>query len=110
MMPSAVVLAVVVLWGATAMPLTAQSTAGQAPAASSQPAFDVASVKPNKSGNQPTSNFPLGPGDVFNPNGGYFAATNLPLVTYLFFAYKIMGNQSKFCAAAIAGLGYDRPV
>jgi uncharacterized protein (TIGR03435 family) len=96
MRASAMVPAVVVLLGATAMPLTAQSAAGQAPAAGNQPAFEVASVKPNKSENQPSSNFPLGPGDVFNPNGGYFSATNLPLVTYLFFAYKIMGNEAKF--------------
>jgi uncharacterized protein (TIGR03435 family) len=96
MMASAVVLAVVILLAATSMPLAAQPAAGQTAAAANQPAFDVASVKPNKSGNPPTTNFPLGPGDVFNPNGGYFAATNLPFVTYLFFAYKIMGNEAKF--------------
>ena len=67
-----------------------------AAAAGDQPAFEVASVKPNKSDKPGSSNFPLGPGDVFSPNGGYFSATNLPLVTYLFLAYKIMGNQSKF--------------
>jgi len=89
--------AVVVLLGATAMLLAAQSTAGK------QPAFDVASVKPNKSGNPPTANFPLGPGDVFPPNGGSFSATNLSLVTYLFFAYKIMGNESQFVLPQLPG-------
>lgn len=68
----------VVVLGLTAMPVIVQSAAGQASAAQAttvnQPALDVASVKPNKSGNQPISNFPLGPGDVFTPNGGCFSA------------------------------------
>jgi uncharacterized protein (TIGR03435 family) len=58
--------------------------------------FDVASVKPSRPGNQPNANFPLGPGDVYIPNGGLFSATNLPLVTYIFFAYKVIGNQGQF--------------
>jgi uncharacterized protein (TIGR03435 family) len=100
MMASAVVLAVTVFEGAAAMPLKAQSVAGQASAAQSTtgklPAFDVASVRPNKSGNRPTSNFPLGPGDVYVPNGGYFSATNQPLITYFYFAYRIMSNQGRY--------------
>jgi hypothetical protein len=45
-------------------------------------AFDTASVKQNKSGlppsgDMPKSNFPLGPGDLYYPNGGLFTATNL---------------------------------
>ncbi len=56
--------------------------------------FDVASVKLNTSGvppsgDMPYSNFPLGPGDVYNPNGGLFTATNLPLISFLAFAYKM---------------------
>jgi uncharacterized protein (TIGR03435 family) len=58
--------------------------------------FDVASVKPSQPGIQPNSNFPLGPGDVYVQNGGLFAANNLPLVTYIFFAYKFIGNQAQF--------------
>ena len=58
--------------------------------------FDVASVKPSKSGNQPYSNFPLGPGDVYVPNGGLFSASNFPLVTYILFAYKVIGNQAQY--------------
>ena len=58
--------------------------------------FEVASVKPAKSNDPPYSNFPLGPGDVYVPNGGLFSAKNLPLVTYIFFAYKIIGNQGQF--------------
>jgi len=60
------------------------------------PQFDVASVRLNKSNHPPYSNFPLGPGDVYVPNGGLFSASGLPLVTYLFFAYKIIGNQGQY--------------
>src|ERR1019366_1600509 len=58
--------------------------------------FDVASVKVNKTDNPPNSNFPLEPGDVYVPNGGLFSATGFPLVTYLFFAYKIVNNQGQY--------------
>lgn len=58
-----------------------------------QPAFDVASIKPNKSNQPPTFNFPLGPGDTYVANGGYLSATNFPLGTYIAFAYKLLGNQ-----------------
>jgi bla regulator protein BlaR1 len=58
--------------------------------------FDVASVKINKTDNPPNANFPLGPGDVYVPNGGLFSATGFPLVTYLFFAYKVIGNQGQY--------------
>jgi uncharacterized protein (TIGR03435 family) len=80
---SSVLLAVTLFAGA------AGQTAGD------KPAFDVASVKPNKSTGEPTSNFPLGPGNVYVPNGGYFSAANYPLVTYILFAYKISGYQSQ---------------
>src|ERR1700722_1710446 len=107
MMTRAVVLAVTVSVIAAAMPLEAQSAAGQAPVAQSatgsQPSFDVASVKQNKSGNQPTSNFPLGPGDVYVPNGGFFSATNQPLITYFYFAYRIMSNQSLYVLPQLPG-------
>ena len=61
-----------------------------------QPKFDVASIKPNKSGDPPTSNFPLGPGDVYVRNGGFLSATGFPFTTYIAFAYKIIGNQSQY--------------
>jgi uncharacterized protein (TIGR03435 family) len=61
-----------------------------------QPSFEVASVKPSNSSTQPSANFPLGPGDVYTPNGGYFTATAMPLITYIFFAYKIMGNKGRY--------------
>lgn len=57
--------------------------------------FDVASVKQNRSDAQPDSNFPLGPGDVYVPNGGNFTATNLPLLVYIDFAYKVSASQAQ---------------
>ncbi len=60
------------------------------------PQFEVASIKLNKSGDPPTSNFPLGPGDVYVRNGGYFSATGFPLITYIAFAYKVIGYQSQY--------------
>jgi uncharacterized protein (TIGR03435 family) len=74
------------LAGAVAVPSSAQSQDARL-------AFDVASVKPNKSDALPYSNFPLNSGDSYTANGGLFSATNFPLVTYIFFAYKLQGNQ-----------------
>jgi uncharacterized protein (TIGR03435 family) len=78
----------VALWASLTAPLGAQSDL--------QPAFDVASVKPNKSGGPGKSNFPLGPGDAYNPNGGFFSTTNFPLASYIAFAYKLMGSQLQY--------------
>jgi hypothetical protein len=64
-------------------------------AAGGKMAFDVASAT-RKTTAPPYpvgSNFPLGPGDVYVPNGGLFRATNLPLVAYIEFAYKLTENQ-----------------
>lgn len=57
--------------------------------AQSAPAFDVASVKPNTSDLPAASRFPLGPGDAYVPDGGFFSAENQPLIAYLRFAYKL---------------------
>jgi uncharacterized protein (TIGR03435 family) len=51
-------------------------------------AFQVASVRVNKSNNPTSSRFPLGPGDAYAP-GSLFSATNQPLIGYLRFAYKL---------------------
>lgn len=62
-------------------------------------AFDVASVKENKSGvsasNGPTSNVPLDPQNLYAPTGGLFSATNFPLLEYIMFAYKLTPQQSR---------------
>src|SRR5436190_3654571 len=57
-------------------------------AAGIQLTFDVTSVKPNRSTAEAYSRFPLGPGDAYVP-GGFFSATNQPLIAYLRFAYKL---------------------
>jgi len=59
-------------------------------------AFEVASVKANHSAEPPNSNFPLGPGDVYVRNGGYFSATGYPLQTYITFAFKMTGDQIRY--------------
>lgn len=60
-------------------------------------AFDTATVIQNTARSSITgSDFPLGPGDVYDATGGRFGAKNLPLITYIFFAYKITNNQEQF--------------
>jgi uncharacterized protein (TIGR03435 family) len=61
-----------------------------------KPEFDVASVKQNKSSDPPFANMPLGPGAVYTPNGGFFSAKNLPLITYIAFAWKISGGDFQY--------------
>jgi bla regulator protein blaR1 len=56
--------------------------------------FDVASVKQNKSGGEFSNmNVPIGPGDVYPRNGGLFSGTNVPLISYIYFAYKLSGSE-----------------
>jgi uncharacterized protein (TIGR03435 family) len=83
-------------------PLSAQSpNQPQEPfwqtAAGGKMAFDVVTVKQNKTAPAfaSGSNFPFGPGDVYVPNGGAFRAANYPLITYIIFAYKLTGNQEQ---------------
>ncbi len=61
-----------------------------------QIAFDVASVKPDISAEDPESNFPLGAGDVYTPNGGFFSSKNFSLVTYIAFAFKLRVDQTPY--------------
>ena len=51
-------------------------------------AFEVASVRSNKSAAEPMSRFPLGPGDAY-VSGNLFSATNQTLIAYLRFAFKL---------------------
>jgi uncharacterized protein (TIGR03435 family) len=84
------------LGGAAIMPSFAQS-------GETQLAFEVASIKPNKSDAPAQSNFPLNAGSMYTANGGLFSATNFPLVTYIFFAYNIVGNQAHFLVPQMPG-------
>jgi uncharacterized protein (TIGR03435 family) len=79
-----------VLWLALAVFFPIRNVA-QTP--SPPPTFDVASVKRNRSSAQANSNFPLGPGNAYTPNGGHFSATGFPLAMYINFAYKMMPAQ-----------------
>ena len=54
--------------------------------------FDVDSVRPSK-GSNPSSNVPLGPGNVYSASNGIFSARNFTLLTYLEFAYKLTDYQ-----------------
>ena len=65
--------------------------------------FEVASVKPSSASEQTSANFPLGPGDVYQPNGGFFNATGMPLIVYIDFAYKIKGNQGRYLSQQLPG-------
>jgi uncharacterized protein (TIGR03435 family) len=56
--------------------------------------FDVASVKQNLIPDaKPFSNFPLGPGAMYSPNGGVFSARKQPALTYIMFAYKLSNHE-----------------
>jgi uncharacterized protein (TIGR03435 family) len=91
--------------GALCLALTAGLISAQSPAAD-RIEFEVASVKPSKSGDLPAnSTFPLGPGSVYVSNGGHFSATNLPLAAYIAFAYKIMGSQQESLLSQLPGWG-----
>jgi uncharacterized protein (TIGR03435 family) len=67
-------------------------------AAGGKMAFDTATVRQNTT--EPpgagSANFPLGPGDVYMPNRGFFRAYGFLLATYIEFAYKITPNQEEF--------------
>jgi uncharacterized protein (TIGR03435 family) len=82
--------------------LAASSASAQGTPAAAPLAFDVASVRPSKSGSPQHSNVPLDSGNVYgsiNPDdarsaaGGYLVATHQPLWRYISFAYKLSGTQ-----------------
>jgi bla regulator protein blaR1 len=63
-------------------------------AAGGKMAFDVASIKQNKSGNNPYANFPLEDGSAYSRNGGLLSVTDFPLSAYIGFAYKLTPSLS----------------
>jgi uncharacterized protein (TIGR03435 family) len=57
-------------------------------------AFETASLRQNNTGSETSSmNVPLGPGDIYPPSGGVLFATNVSLVSYIYFAYNLSGAQ-----------------
>jgi uncharacterized protein (TIGR03435 family) len=71
--------------------------------------FDVASVRQNKSEDKPSSNVPLGSGNVFGPTGGFLVAKGFTVLYYLEFAYKLADYQAEaFQKAAPGWVSTDR--
>lgn len=67
--------------------------------------FEIASVKQNKSGSEVTRmSVPIAPGDIYPPNGGLFSGTNVPLISYIYFAYKLSGTQFQFLLPQLSQL------
>jgi uncharacterized protein (TIGR03435 family) len=93
---NAVLICNLALGGAAIAPSFAQS-------GGTQLAFEVASVKPNNSDAPAHSNFPLNAGGMYTANGGLFSAANFPLITYIFFAHNIVGNQAHFLVPQLPG-------
>ena len=56
-------------------------------------AFEVASVRPNRSAMKPNSNVSLTSSDEFLPVGNYFTAVNINVISYIAFAYKLTNRQ-----------------
>jgi uncharacterized protein (TIGR03435 family) len=86
--------------------LTASRLGAQAPAtlpavpqwqidAGGKMAFDVASVKPDKSDANPIANFPLTFVDDHPSTGGRLSVVNFRLITYIAFAYKLAPGQQQ---------------
>ena len=75
-------------------PEQASSPDGGEAAAGGKMAFDVASVRQDKSEAKPQSNVKLNNSrTAYPPNGGVFTATNWPLVDFIAFAYKLTDRQ-----------------
>ena len=93
------VLAVLVVAGMPTAVVWSQATTTQSPAvpqwqiaAGGKMAFDVASVKLDTAAPTPQTvhwNIPPDSMGAFNPTGGLYSATNMPLVMYIAFAYKL---------------------
>lgn len=66
-------------------------------------AFDVVSVKrhpydPASPAYYPHSNFPLDAGDLYKPTGGLLSTEDMPVSTYISFAYKLTADQAAHIA------------
>ena len=61
--------------------------------------FEVATIKPNVSDDPPKVNFILGPGDTYAETGGRFRTSNISLLDYVRFAYKLTDGQIEILQA-----------
>lgn len=76
--------------------MAAQAVGSQS--ANPRMAFEVASIRPDKSTGRPISDFPIGPGRVYVPRGGIFRATHIRLIQYIGFAYKLTQSEMAYLA------------
>jgi len=81
------------LYGQTAAPDSQVPPTQKLSAPAEKLEFDVASIRPNKSGGPPHSNFPINSGTMYDPTQGIFSSTNRPLIDYISFAYKVTDSQ-----------------
>lgn len=63
-------------------------------------AFDIMSLHENKAGigaggDEPDTNVPLGPGNVYSPTGGQLNLRNMDLLQMIRFAYRMTGSQQE---------------
>lgn len=56
-------------------------------------AFDVASIRESKAGEEQRTNVPLGPGDVYSPTGGQLNTRSVALLQYVAFAWRMTDSQ-----------------
>ncbi len=101
-------IAVLIIPAAINMPLVAQRTSGQSSqaglpdwqiAAGKRLSFEVATVKPGTPDGEPRVNFTMGPGDAYAKTGGRLLASNISLLDYIRFAYKLTDGQAQILQA-----------
>jgi uncharacterized protein (TIGR03435 family) len=115
-----VVLSSAVVLGWANVTLEAQVTTGETPSANSHttPAwqktveghlvFEVASVKENKSDNDPYMNVSPVLGDSPVSTGGVYSARNIPLIQFISFAYNLTQIQLESVVAKVPWTAEDR--
>ncbi|HEY9138300.1 MAG TPA: TIGR03435 family protein, partial [Terriglobus sp.] len=83
----------------TAPSLPAQSIPDWQTTAGTHLAFEVATIKPNTSDTPASANFTLGPGDSYKATGGRFLTSNINLLDYIRFAWKLTDGQVELLEA-----------
>jgi uncharacterized protein (TIGR03435 family) len=98
------ILALLIVTGTIIVPVNAQVSSTEKPdwevAAGKKLSFEVATVKSNTSDDSPTVNFTLGPGAAYADTGGRFLASNISLLDYIRFAYKLTDGQVEIMRAS----------
>ena len=101
---SAAAILVGLICGIADTSLHAQGDApGWQAAAGGKLAFEVATVKPGAADGEPAVNFTLGPGDGYGDTGGRLLDSNVSLLDYVRFAYKLSDGQVRILQASAPG-------